>query len=145
MSYQLRFLITDSGPLDLDDLTAALKAVNRKYRLDLEDGTGELRLGSEVVGQLRLATPDDETFEDELAMLEEAASEGTGKGEARVADALATVQTILAVEVPGKVHGREALESLDPLWDYLFNNREGLLQADNEGYYDEDGLIFEVP
>lgn len=145
MSYQLRFLITDAGALDLDALRDSLRAINRKYRLELEDGAGELRLGTEVIGELRLTTPDDDAFEDELAMLEEAASEGTGKGEARVADALATVNQILAVEVSGKVHGREALESLDPLWEFLFSSRAGLLQADNEGYYDEDGLIFEVP
>lgn len=145
MSYHLRFLITDAGTLDVDALRDSLRAINRKYRLDLEEGAGELRLGTEVIGELRLTTPDDDSFEDELAMLEEAASEGTGKGEARVADALATVNQILAVAVPGKVHGREALESLDPLWEFLFSSREGLLQADNEGYYDEDGLIFEVP
>lgn len=145
MSYHLRFLITDPGELDLDDLRTSLRAVNRKYRLDIEDGSGALRLGNEVIGQVRLTTPEDDGFEDELAGLEEAASEGSGAGEARVADALATVQIILAVEVPGKVHGREALESLDPVWEWLFGNREGLLQADNEGYYDEDGLIFEVP
>lgn len=145
MSYQLRFLITDPGPLDVDGLRDALRAVNRKYRLELQDGAGELRLGTEVIGELRLSTPKDDDFEDELATLEEAASEGTGKGEARVADALATVQQILAVGVSGQVHGREALESLDPLWEYFFSNREGLLQADGEGYYDEDGLIFEVP
>jgi hypothetical protein len=145
MSYHLRFLITDAGALDLKDLNTSLRAINRKYRLDLEDGTGSLRLGTEVIGEVRLTTPDDDEFEAELAALEEAASEGSGKGEARVADALATVQTIFAVEVPGKVHGREALESLDPVWEWFFGNREGLLQADNEGYYDEEGLIFEVP
>ncbi len=145
MSYHLRFLITDSGSIDLDDLKTSLRAVNRKYRLDLEDGSGELRLGTDVIGEIQLSTPEDDGFEDELAMLEEAASEGSGAGEARVADALATVQTIFKVRVSGKVHGREALESLDPIWEWLFGNREGLLQADNEGYYDEDGLIFEVP
>ena len=69
MSYQLRFLITDPGALDLDALRDSLRAINRKYRLELEDGAGELRLGTEVIGELRLATPDDEAFEDELAML----------------------------------------------------------------------------
>jgi hypothetical protein len=145
MSYHLRFLITDAGELDLKDLNTSLRAVNRKYRLEIEDGSGTLRLGNDVIGEVRVTTPVDDSFEDELAALEEAASEGSGAGEARVADALATVQIIFAVEVPGKVHGREALESLDPVWEWLFGNREGLLQADNEGYYDEGGLIFEVP
>lgn len=145
MSYHLRFLITDPGPLDFKDLSTSLRAVNRKYRLDMDDGTGTLRLGNDVIGEVRLSTPDDDGFKDELAELEEAASEGSGDGEARVADALATVQTIFAVSVPGKVRGREALESLDPVWEWLFGTRQGLLQADNEGYYDEDGLIFEVP
>lgn len=145
MSYHLRFLVTDPGPLDLDDLVTSLRAANRKYRLEVREGSGTLRLGTEVVGDIQLITQDDETFEDQLAELEEAASEGSGRGEARVADALATVQTIFAVAVSGQVQGRESLESLDPVWEWLFDSREGLLQADGEGYYDEEGLIFEVP
>ncbi|HWA59259.1 MAG TPA: hypothetical protein VG692_18545 [Gemmatimonadales bacterium] len=145
MSYHLRFLVTDPGPLDLDDLVTSLRAANRKYRLEVREGSGTLRLGTEVVGDIQLITQDDEAFEDQLAELEEAASEGSGRGEARVADALATVQTIFAVAVSGQVQGRESLESLDPVWEWLFDSREGLLQADGEGYYDEEGLIFEVP
>lgn len=145
MSYHLRFLVTDPGPLDLDDLVTSLRAANRKYRLEVREGSGTLRLGTEVVGDIQLITQDDEAFEDQLAELEEAASEGSGRGEARVADALATVQTIFAIAVSGQVQGRESLESLDPVWEWLFDSREGLLQADGEGYYDEEGLIFEVP
>lgn len=145
MSYHLRFLVTDPGPLDLDDLVTSLRAANRKYRLEVREGSGTLRLGTEVVGDIQLITQNDEAFEDQLAELEEAASEGSGRGEARVADALATVQTIFAVAVSGQVQGRESLESLDPVWEWLFDSREGLLQADGEGYYDEEGLIFEVP
>ena len=94
MSYHLRFLVTDPGPLDLDDLVTSLRAANRKYRLEVREGSGTLRLGTEVVGDIQLITQNDEAFEDQLAELEEAASEGSGRGEARVADALATVQTI---------------------------------------------------
>lgn len=40
---------------------------------------------------------------------------------------------------------RDALVArLDPLWVWLFQNRDGLLQADSEGYYDRRGIIFRM-
>ncbi len=43
--------------------------------------------------------------------------------------------------------GREAEETLDkivPLWDWLFENYSGLLQADGEGYYDKEQKILKT-
>ena len=31
----------------------------------------------------------------------------------------------------------------DALWDWLFANRRGILQADSEGFYNADGLLVE--
>ncbi len=37
------------------------------------------------------------------------------------------------------------LSRLDPLWDWLFEQRQGLLQMDTEGFYDADGLVLDMP
>ena len=36
------------------------------------------------------------------------------------------------------------LQRLQPLWDWLFLFRSGVLHADGEGYYDADDLIVEI-
>jgi len=146
VGYYMRFLITDPGPVDLADLAASLKLANPGYQLDYEPDAGTLSLAGVPIAGIEVNTPGDGLFEDELAELEESASEGSGPGEARVANALATANAIFAVQVLNAATGPEgSLESLDPVWEWLFTNRRGLLQADAEGYYDSDGLIFEVP
>jgi len=43
--------------------------------------------------------------------------------------------------------GRESeatLLRIDPIWNWFFKNRSGLMQADAEGYYDRSGLVLEV-
>lgn len=146
MTYHMRFLITDPGPVDLADLAKFLRGVNRKYQFEHDSEGGTVSLAGEEIASIEINTPGDGTFDDELAMLENSASEGSGTGEARVADALATVQTLFTVKIPGSA-GRQdgARDNLDPVWEWLFANRKGLLQADAEGYSDEAGMIFEVP
>jgi hypothetical protein len=146
MGYYMRFLVTDPGPVDLADLAAALRRANPRYQFEFEPGAGTLSLGGTPIARIEVNTPGDGLFEDELAGLEDQASEGTGVGEAKVADALATTQAIFAVQVLAAASGTDgSLESLDPVWEWLFSTRRGLLQADAEGYYDSEGLIFEVP
>lgn len=146
MTYHMRFLITDPGPVDLADLAKFLRGVNRKYQFEFDSEGGTVSLGGDEIAAIEIYTPGDGTFDDELAMLEDSASEGSGAGEARVADALATVQTLFAVKVPGSASRRDgSRDNLDPIWEWLFANRKGLLQVDSEGYSDEQGMIFEVP
>ncbi len=55
---------------------------------------------------------------------------------------LQEAQATVAVRVLSQ--GRETgatLEKIDPLWDWLFDEYRGLLQADGEGYYDANGQI----
>jgi len=146
VGYYMRFLITDPGPVDLADLAAALRVANPRYKLEFEPAAATLSLAGVPIAGIQVNTPGDGLFEDELGELEESASEGSGAGEARVADALATANAIFAVQVLNAASGPDGtLESLDPVWEWLFTTRTGLLQADAEGYYDSEGLIFEVP
>ncbi|MFT7521300.1 MAG: hypothetical protein ACI9MC_003451 [Kiritimatiellia bacterium] len=39
----------------------------------------------------------------------------------------------------------QALEPLNALWEYLFEEHGGLLQIDHEGFYGEEGLLVSVP
>lgn len=145
MTLRMRFLITDPGEVDLPDLAKSLRAINRRYQCEFEDESGTIALAGEEVASVEILSPGNGSFDDQLAELEESASEGSGAGEARVADTLATVQLIFAAELPGKSNKRDgSRDAMEPVWEWLFSNRSGLLQVDSEGYYNEDGLIFEL-
>jgi hypothetical protein len=84
-------------------------------------------------------------FDDERAELIESADQGEGPGKAAVLETLRDARIILAVQVLfGNGDPEETLDALDPLWSWLQENRQGLLQADGEGYYDANGLILEL-
>ena len=52
----------------------------------------------------------------------------------RVLATLDTARGIVAAQVlPGAYDEHDAPTRLDPLWQWLFANRKGLLQADGEG------------
>ncbi len=145
MTLRMRFLITDPGEVDLDELARSLRSTNRRYQCAFEDGAGTISYGGDEIAGVEVYNPGDGTFDDQLAELEEAASEGSGAGEARVADALATVQLIFSAELLGKSSKQDdSREAMQPVWEWFFGNRTGLLQVDSEGYFDEEGLIFEV-
>lgn len=64
------------------------------------------------------------------------------EGHERVLEVLTRVREMIAVQV---LFGGRDIEStltrLDPLWEWLFAHRRGLLQADGEGFYDATGLV----
>mgnify|MGYP005871569493 CR=1 FL=1 len=51
-------------------------------------------------------------------------------------------QPLVAAEIfwPG-TEAEPVLEKVDRLWNWLFTHYDGLLQADNEGFYDAHDLI----
>jgi hypothetical protein len=145
MGHYMRFLLTDPTPFDLTTLGAALRGSDPTYDPHFESTAGTLFRSGTPIAAFEVNTPGDGLFEEELSELEEFAADGQGPGEARVADALATAQAIVAVQVLAAASAPDgSLDSLDPVWDWLFTNRRGLLQSDAEGYYDKTGLIFEV-
>ena len=145
MSYYLRYLSADPRPVTLDDLGAALAAADRSYLVE-EDAAGALvHFGDRLIAQLEINVPGDGLFEEELAELHELAEEGSGAGRERVAEVVAGAKALVAVQVLWDGEEADAaLGRLDPLWEWLFRERPGLLQADGEGFYDSGRLILRV-
>ena len=68
-----------------------------------------------------------------------------GRKKKRVSDALDAAKTALVVQCLDEGGDWDTtLNALTPLWRWLFTTRDGLLQADGEGYYDRTGLVLEV-
>ena len=68
-----------------------------------------------------------------------------GRQRGRVLSALQGACSIINLEVVWQDRVPEqTLQMIDPLWSWLFSNRPGLVQADEEGYYERSRRILAV-
>ena len=142
MSYYMRYISTDASEITLEILNKELQAGNQRYSVD---ESGELRFGDDVLGVVEINVPSQELFGEEIEELKEFVKGVRGWKRKEVLKALNAARTIVAVQVLFDGQDADAvLEKLMPLWDWLLANRNGLLQADDEGYYNKSGLILKV-
>ena len=148
MGYYMRFFDTGKKRLALCNIRAALRRVDRQYTLEVPDTanpqSGTLRYAGVVHAEIDISKLGDRLFESEIAEMLEAVDAVKGKGAAKtiVREALGEARRIIVVCVRfGTKEVEDALSRIDPLWDWLFAERPGLLHAEGEGFYDGDGLI----
>jgi|SRR6185369_10142551 len=138
----MRYIVDDERPITVDDVRRAFAVEDEDYVVDGKDPEAGVALDGRMIAHVTMNIPGDGLFDEERAELSEAAESGEGPGKATVLETLASARAILAVQVLfGNSDPDETLEALTPLWSWLQDNRRGLLQADDEGYYDADGLI----
>ncbi|HEV8487975.1 MAG TPA: hypothetical protein VGV87_30930 [Blastocatellia bacterium] len=148
MGYYMRFIVTDEQDVSLSVLEFALKQVDSAYLIERDeesDSEGLLKCGDAVYGQIEVNRPGDGLFDGEIEELCDFVNNSDGVKKSEVLNVLGQANAIVAIRVLDQ--GRESEDTLmkiDPLWDWLFANRQGLLQAGGEGYYDASGLILEV-
>lgn len=147
MGYYMRFFDTSEKPLTIPDIEVALQREDAAYRLVAPETAqipqANLFLGDGLYAEIEINLPDDGLFKEEIEEMLELLEDAEGQTQ-RVEDVLRGAKRIISVRVLGQ--GRETEETLaaiDPLWQWLFSTRAGLLQADGEGYYDSEGLILE--
>lgn len=148
MGYYMRFIITDDKEVSLSKLESALKQIDPAYLIDRDeefDSEGLLKWADEVYGQIEVNRPGDGLFDAEIEELKEFVEDSEGVKQSEVLNVLGQAKAIVAIRVLDQGRDSEAtLMKIDPLWQWLFENREGLLQAGGEGYYDASGLILQV-
>jgi hypothetical protein len=148
MGYYMRFISNDERKLSLKELESALKEYDSSYKVERgedDDSEGTLTYADGVYGQLEVNEKRDGVFEDEIEMLKENVENTEGENKQRVLDVLEKASSLLFVRVLNQGRSdEETLEKINPIWGWLFKNRNGLAHADYEGYYDDTGLIFEV-
>ena len=146
MGYYMRYISADERPLNLTAMGEALSAIDPRYRMrptDLDDLV-EVVYDDKMYGQIEINGTDDELFEDDISAFIEMIGEATTQEERLVTSTLTAATQIIAVEMFWEGTDSEATFALfDPLWDWLFANRRGILQADSEGFYSADGLLVE--
>jgi hypothetical protein len=147
MSYYMRFLSTDLQATTAAHLEAAFRAVDPDYDVQVEDNEAVVRHAAATIAKLEINELGDGLFDEEREELTArvTAAAGDAAAKARVLEALRGARTIVVAQVLYGTGDQETtLAKLDPLWAWLFRNRRGLLQAEGEGYYDHQGLIFMV-
>jgi hypothetical protein len=148
MSYYMRYISTDEQEITVPMLERILKSLDPQYSIanaqESPTESGDLVYGNENYGQIEINRPGDSLFEEELEELREFLNEARGKKKEIVLQTLDNATTTVAIQVLWQERNTEqTLSKIDPLWQWLFSNRKGLLQVDGEGYYDSSGLILE--
>lgn len=147
MGYYMRFVSTDARPVVPAELRDALAAVSPTYNVEIDDLAATISYDGDVIAHVEINVPGDGLFDQERAELVEFANAVAGDEAAktRVVNTLQTATGIVAAQVLfGTGHTETTLARLDPLWVWLFGNRTGLLQADDEGYYDPSHVVLHV-
>lgn len=146
MGYFMRFISEDASLLDFESLADVLRGLDARYILrptDLNDLV-EVLYDGQLYGQVEINPRGDELFDDDISAFLEMLGSPSTAGEQQVAQTLSAATQIIAVEMFWQGTNPEpTFEKFDPLWDWLFANRRGILQADTEGFYGAHGLLVE--
>jgi hypothetical protein len=143
----MRYIVTDDREVTLGLLESELQQIdNYRIERDADDETlGDLMHENALYGRIELCRPGDGLFEEEIEDLKGFIAEVEGDRKNDVLNVLNSAKTMVVVQVLDQ--GRrteETLVMIDPLWTWLIENRQGLMQADGEGYYENQQLILEV-
>jgi hypothetical protein len=146
MGYLMRFFVISTASVSLYQLEEAMQRVDARYRLantDIPD-IADLLFDDTLLAVLEINRPGDDMFEDDLAEFDEIVGPDSDPATVRVREVLQQTKALVVAEVFWEgTEADAALEKLDPLWNWLFQNVRGLAQADTEGFYDSSGLVLE--
>jgi hypothetical protein len=155
MGYYMRFIVTDERPLDLTTLITGLHQHDTGYRLENVQTTpyesADLRYGDEIYAEIELNRRNDDLFTDEIEILTdeldnwdfELAEDQAVQRSLR--EMVQTARIIVSVRILFGDNGLEdGIRLVEPLWVWMFNQYEGVLQVDYEGYYDAEGSLLEL-
>lgn len=148
MGYYLRYIVTDEKEVTLTVLESGLKQHNVAYSIERDnesDDEGNFNFNDDIYGAIEINRPGDGLFDEEIEELKEFLEDAEGERKSEVLQVLDDAKAIVAVQVLWAAReAEETLEIINPLWLWLYANRKGLAQADDEGYYNAEGLVLEV-
>ena len=140
----IRYILTEPHDLDLTTLESGLKQIDPEFAILVEQAapnSGEVLLGGEVFGEIELNAPDDQVFDEDIEDLRDQLTDIPADEKAPVVRALAKATGMVAFQL--YEHGHDNYRRIDPFWDWLFERYPGLLQIDEEGYYNQtEQLLF---
>jgi hypothetical protein len=134
----MRYFLTGPNIPAAATIEAALKAVHPAYALD----ASSLTFNGERYADIEMTTAVDQLFQEEIDEFRVEVVQGRGRHRKTILDTLNSTSAIIVAQVlPQGRTIEEALAKLEPLWEWLFVQYPGLLQADDEGFYNQSGLL----
>lgn len=145
----MRFVVADDKDISLSVINSGLKEKDAAYSVEFDDDAddaGDLTYNGDIYGTLEINRPGDGLFDEEIEELQEFLEDAEGERKSEVLQTLNDAKAIVALQVlqQGRATDEETLVRIDLLWEWLFANYKGLMQADAEGYYDASGLVVKV-
>ncbi|MBL8134481.1 MAG: hypothetical protein JNL42_21655 [Anaerolineae bacterium] len=136
-----RFLATQDCDLTLTTLESLFRRSDNQFSIRVEaaaPNAGELLYGSSVVADIEINRPGEQVFDEDIIDLIEML-EGIDESGDRVVARLGEVRLMVALQLTEEGHA--SYDQIDPLWNCLFETCDGILQVDDEGYYDSEGVV----
>ncbi|MBK8025718.1 MAG: hypothetical protein IPK19_31085 [Chloroflexi bacterium] len=141
MGDYFRYLVTVDCDLTLAALEELFRRSSDQFSIHGEEASpnaGDLLYGSSILGDIEINRPGEEVFDEDLDEQREIL-DSIEEGTEYVRSVLERVKLMVALQLTEEGHG--AYDQIDPLWDLLFENCDGLLQVDDEGFYDSEGVV----
>ncbi len=132
----IRYILTGENDLTLDLIEAGLKAVDDAFSLFRDPATtnsADVLHGSEVMGEIEVNRPADQEFQEDIEDLRDELADVDDPVKAEILRIFDQATGMIAFQLVES--GHEHYGVIDPFWDWLFDHYPGLLQIDEEGYY----------
>ena len=144
MSYHMRFFDLSPKPLTFAAIETALRVTDPGYRLDANGAVASLWLSDKALGEMEIHAPGDGAFERVVGERVAALAASEDEYREAVEAALHSSRQLIQIRLDVLEEDLDdSLEAIDPLWDWLFDSREGLLHAEGEGYYQDGEMLLE--
>ncbi len=146
MGVYCRYFVTDARDVSLADIATALKNIDRRFVVEGldegEDATHPLYFNWQLYGNLETYRPGKGPFEEEVNDFIELLTESSAKGKGKAIEGLKRARCTVRVQLLYAGRGLTAtFQGLQPLWSWLIENREGMLQADELGFYEGKNVL----
>jgi hypothetical protein len=140
VGFYMRFVLINENKTTFRQIARGLKKLDPKYCFEGEE---YFIYDNELYGQVEINRPDDSFFDDDISLLKERVfSYSYHLNAARILSVLEQAIAIFFVNVVWSGSDTEdTLDKFEPLWEWFFANREGILFVDENGFYGKDGIL----
>lgn len=152
MGYFMRYFIPQSaGQLSLSTIQEALTTLDPRYTIQIDPTDtyfGDLYHDGRNLGEIEINHRDDEIFEEEIEDfldLLRHSKDSQKEGVINTLHATGQMVAISAIWRSGDADDADYVhDRIDPLWEWLDNNYQGMLHCDGDGFYHGESLILEM-
>jgi hypothetical protein len=141
MSYFMRYILVHDD-IALQTIDQALNAIDPGFSVQFDQGepdSGDLYYRGEVLGEISVNHPGEMVFSEDIEELRTVVNALDHPDTPLIQTTLDSARAMVALLVLEAGHRNPDI--VDQLWDWLFDHYRGVLQVDDEGYYDRDELV----